>query len=583
MDFVMSELLGLDELLTIERFSHVTRADVSGLLAEAGRFNAEVIAPLNRTGDEVGSVVDAEGNVTTPPGFAAAYTRYCEAGWPGIQFDPEYGGGGLPWLVGIANQELTVSSNMAFSLCPMLTQGAIEALSLHGSDEQKATYLEAMITGRWSGTMNLTESEAGSDVGALRARAVPNDDGTWSITGTKIFITWGDHDMAENIVHLVLARTPDAPVGTRGISLFLVPKFLVEPDGSPGRRNDVRCVSLEHKVGIHASPTAVMAFGEQGGATGYLIGGVNRGMAAMFTMMNNARLTVGLEGLAVSERAYQMAAGYAQERRQGRAVGSDPSRPSPIVEHPDVRRMLMTMRSSIEAMRCLLYLNARSIDEAAAFDDATARQHASELVALLTPLSKAWSTDLGVELTSLAMQVYGGMGYVEETGVAQHWRDSRIAPIYEGTNGIQAIDLVMRKLPMRDGGVVKDLFGEMSGTAVELSRAGFEDLAEMLRSGLDVTTGATDWLLAAELNDRLAGATPYLRMLGTLVGAWLMARSALVADQRLTTGAADKQFYEAKIATATYFVTQVLPSVSGLVASVEAGADALMAIPSDAL
>ncbi len=582
MHFVLNELLDLESLLALDRFSHVDVDDVAGLLAEAGRFNAEVIAPLNRVGDEIGSRVDEDGQVTTPPGFADAYAAYCEAGWPGIQFDPDYGGGGLPWLVGLANQELTVSASMAFSLCPMLTQGAIEALTVHGSEEQKDRYLEAMITGRWSGTMNLTEPEAGSDVGALRTRATPNDDGSWSIAGTKIFITWGEHDMAENIIHLVLARTPDAPPGTKGISLFIVPKFLVDDDGSLAGRNDVRCVSLEHKLGINASPTAVLAFGEAGGAIGYLIGEEHRGMQYMFTMMNNARLTVGLEGLAVAERSYQMAAEYARTRKQGRAVGAEPGTSSPIVDHPDVRRMLMTMRAGIEAMRGLLYLNALAIDHAAALDDEEARRAADERMALLTPLSKGWCTDLGVELTSLAIQVYGGMGYVEETGVAQHWRDSRIAPIYEGTNGIQAIDLVMRKLPMREGGVVGDLLADMAATNLQLTEAGLDHLGAAFGDALTAARDATAWLLAADVNDRLAGATPYLELLGTLTGGWMMARSALVADVQLRSGTADKDWYEQKLATAAFFLTQRLPRAIGLVPSITAGVAPLVAIDAEA-
>ena len=579
--FVINELLGLEELLTFEQFSHVDSEDVAGLLAEAGRFNAEVIAPLNQVGDQQPSSLDAEGNVTASPGFKNAYEQYQKAGWTGIQFDPEYGGGGLPWLVGIANQEFTSSANMAFSLCPMLSQGSIEALSAHGSDEQKALFLEKMVTGVWSGTMNLTESQAGSDVGALTTRAIPRDDGTYAITGTKIFITWGEHDMTENIVHLVLARLPDAPPGTKGISLFIVPKYLVNQDGTLGDRNDVRCVSIEHKLGIKASPTAVMSYGENGGAVGHLVGEPHQGMRYMFTMMNNARLTVGLEGLGLAERAYQDAVVFSKERIQGTAVGS--REPVAIADHPDVRRMLLTMKASIEAMRALIYLNAKSIDDAHFHPDDQTRKHADELVALLTPLSKAWCTDLGVELTSLAIQVFGGMGYIEETGVAQHWRDARIAPIYEGTNGIQAIDLVMRKVPMDDGAVLDRLLADIRSTSEALAAQGLTDLAEALETSQQTVSDVTDLVRESAPADKLAGATPYLRMLSTLVGGWLMAKSGLIASKRLVevAGSPDAAFYEAKVATARFFITQTLPAAMGLEASVRGRIDALMAVDLD--
>ncbi len=581
MRFVLSELLELDALTKLEPFGHADTETVMGLLEESGRFNREVIAPTNRIGDIESSVLGSDGKVTVPDGFAEAYQQFVAAGWGGIQFDPEYGGGGLPWVVGLANQELTVSANMAFSLCPMLTQGAIEALSSHGSEALKERYLAKMISGEWSGTMNLTEPHAGSDVGALTTKAVPNDDGTWSIIGNKIFITWGEHEMSDNIVHLVLARTPGAPPGTKGISLFLVPKYLVGADGSLGERNDVRCVSLEHKLGIKASPTAVMAFGEGSSAIGELIGEENQGMRYMFTMMNNARLTVGLEGLAVAERAYQPALVYAQERLQGRAPGAEPGTSSPIIEHPDVRRMLMTMKASIEAMRALLYLNARSIDYAKFGEDEATRAANEELTQILIPLSKAWCTDLGVELTSLAVQIFGGMGYIEETGIAQHFRDARIGPIYEGTNGIQAIDLVMRKLPMRSGEAIRTYLTTIAKTADEASEAGGQ-LAQMgvrLSSAVAATQRVTNWLLETDATDRLAGATPYLRMLATVSGGWLMVRSALIAAARLAEGGPSGDFYEAKIATAAFFTEQILPTAEGLEPAVTAGVEQLNAIP----
>jgi alkylation response protein AidB-like acyl-CoA dehydrogenase len=445
-----------------------------------------------------------------------------------------------------------------------------------------------MIAGTWTGTMNLTEPEAGSDVGALRTKALPatdrdgNRDGSWRITGQKIFITFGDHDLADNIIHLVLARVPGAPPGTKGISCFIVPKFLVNPDGSLGGRNDVRCVSIEHKLGIHASPTCVMSYGDEGGAVGYLVGEANAGMRYMFHMMNVARLSVGLEGLAIAERAYQASLAYAWQRRQGRAVGAPATERSLIVEHPDVRRMLLTMKAQIEAMRGLLYSNAAAMDRARHDADADQRQAAEERVELLTPVCKAWCTDLGVSVTSLAVQVHGGMGYVEETGVAQYYRDSRIAPIYEGTNGIQAIDLVARKLTIRGGGAVKDLLGDMDALAADLAGAGggLEPVRLGLVNGIDTLRQASDWLLGrvtTDPNDALAGATPYLEMFGLVVGGWLLARSALAAHRQLAGGAGDAGFLSDKVATARFYCQQLLPAVGGLLPAVTAGAAPLFA------
>ncbi len=583
MDFVLRHVVDLDGVRKLNGFEYADADTVQGLLTEFARFAEEQIAPLNVVGDQQGSSLQPDGTVKTPDGFKEVYSRYVEAGWSGVQFDAAYGGGGMPWLVGVAAQEILTSSNMAFSLCPLLTQGAIEALSQHGSEEQKATYLEKLITGEWTGTMNLTESQAGSDVGALTSKAIPQSDGSWLITGTKIFITWGEHDMADNIIHLVLARTPDGPPGTKGISLFIVPKYLVEADGSLGERNDVTCVSLEHKLGIHASPTCVLSFGDEGGARGWLVGEENQGMRAMFTMMNTARLTVGLEGLAVSERAYQQAVSYALERKQGRAVGAEPGTHSLIVEHPNVRRMLMTMRAYNEAMRALLYLNAEAIDKSHHLADETEREASAGLAALLTPISKAWSTDLGVELTSLALQVHGGMGYVEEAGAAQHFRDARIAPIYEGTNGIQAIDLVLRKLPMAGGQVVKDLIADMRATADSLT----DDLAPMgssLERSIGALEAATAWLASAgSPNDALAGANPYLQMFGTVIGGWLLARSARAALELLAGGTGDKTFLEAKVATARFYSNQLLPQAEGLLPAVTAGIDELVAIAPEQL
>ncbi|MDH4168551.1 MAG: acyl-CoA dehydrogenase [Acidimicrobiia bacterium] len=554
-----------------------------GFLEEAGRFMVEVLAPLNRVGDTQGSVRNDDGSVTTPDGWVEAYRQYVEAGWGAVSFDEAYGGGGFPHTVSLAIQEMMTSANMGFSLCPLLTQGAIEMLTHHGSEEQKETYLPKMVTGEWAGTMNLTEPDAGSDVGALRTRAVPVGDGTYRISGTKIFITYGDHDLSDNIIHLVLARTPDAPPGTKGISCFIVPKFVLDDDGSPGVRNDVACVSIEHKIGIHASPTCVMSFGENDGAVGYLIGEENQGMRYMFTMMNNARLSVGLSGLSLAERALQQSLTYAVERTQGRAIGAPAGASSPIIDHPDVRRMLMSMRSKVDAMRALLYLDAGAVDRADRHPEADVRVRNDELAQLLTPISKAWCTDLGVELTSTAIQIHGGMGYVEETGVAQYWRDSRITPIYEGTNGIQAMDLVMRKLPMDGGRVITRFLDDMSATVAELRRAGgpVDPLADPLEAAVAVLAETTGWLAENGMGDpaaALAGATPYLEMMGLVTGGWLSARSALAAHRALEAGTDDQDFYRAKIASASYFCTQELPRAHGLRAAVTAGAEALFAL-----
>jgi alkylation response protein AidB-like acyl-CoA dehydrogenase len=587
--FVLERVVDLQGLAKLEAYHHADPDTCFGIIEEAGRFLAEVFGPLNRIGDQVGSILDHAGNVVTPPGFRQAYQAYVDAGWGAVPFEPAFGGGGFPWVVAVVIQEILTSANMAFSLCPLLNQGAIDMLTRFGTPEQQATFLEKMIAGVWTGTMNLTEPEAGSDVGALRTKAVPSGggDGSWRITGQKIFITFGDHDLADNIIHLVLARIPGAPPGTKGISCFIVPKHLVNPDGSLGERNDLRCVSIEHKLGIHASPTCVMSYGDNGGAVGYLVGEANAGMRYMFHMMNVARLSVGLEGLAIAERAYQASRLYAQQRRQGRAVGAPATVSSPIVEHPDVRRMLLTMKAQTEAMRCLLYTNAAAMDRARHGADADERQANQELVDLLTPICKGWCTDVGVSVTSLAIQVHGGMGYVEETGVAQYYRDSRIAPIYEGTNGIQAIDLVMRKLPLRGGGVVKSLLGDMDSVVGELAEAGpdLDPIRVGLGNGIEVLRQASAWLLgrvASEPNDALAGATPYLELFGLVAGGWLLARSALAAHRQLAAtaggGADDEEFLAAKVATARFFCQQLLPGTAGLVPAVTAGAAGLYQI-----
>jgi 3-(methylthio)propanoyl-CoA dehydrogenase len=564
--FTLEHVAGLREISTWPGLEHADLETTVGVLEEAGRFVAEVIAPLNRIGDDVGSRLHADGTVTTPTGTPEAYRRFVDAGWAALSFPAEYGGGGFPWVTTIAFQEMMTSANMGFSLCPLLTQGAIELLLHHASEEQRATYLPKLLTGEWTGTMNLTEPDAGSDVGALRSRAVPKDDGSYRISGTKIFITYGEHDLADNIIHLVLARTPGAPAGTKGISVFIVPKFLVSSDGSLGERNAVECLKVEHKLGIHASPTCVMEFDE---ATGFLIGDECTGMRSMFTMMNNARLSVGLEGLSVAEASFQHAVAYAHDRRQGRVTGASGAEPSAIVEHPDVRLMLGTMRAYIDALRALLYFDASQVDRAKLHPDPDERRSASELVSLLTPVCKAWSTDLGVELSSLGLQVHGGMGFIEETGAAQYWRDSRIAPIYEGTNGIQAIDLVLRKLSLGGGAVFDRLLETVATDAGKTP-----ELAAVLR----VTAELRAALAAGRVDDALAGATPFLRMLGTLLGDWLLQRIAAISSGLLDHGDGDGDYLRQRIAVAALYRGRILPSVLGLEASATAGVADLAAL-----
>jgi alkylation response protein AidB-like acyl-CoA dehydrogenase len=583
--FVLEHVVGLEDLSSLPGYEHVEAEDVFDALDEAGRFLSEVVAPTNTIGDTQGIKRNDDGSVTVPDEMVAAYKQFVEAGWAAVKGDMEYGGHGFPGVMATAIQEMMTASNMAFSLCPMLTTSAVEAMEHHGSDELKATYLEKLITGEWTGTMALTEPEAGSDVGALRTKAWQEDDGTWRVQGTKIFITWGEHEMADNIIHFVLARAPGAPPGTKGISLFLVPKYLVNADGSLGELNDVECVGVEHKLGIHASPTAVMAYGEQRGAVAYLVGEVNAGMRCMFTMMNDARLHVGLEGLGLSVRAYQLALNYAMERRQGRAIGAPKDQASPIIEHPDVRRMLMTMKANIEAMRALMLDTSAAGDLSAKGADEEARLRGANRAALLTPIAKAWSTDLGIEITSLGIQIHGGMGFVEEAGAAQHWRDSRIAPIYEGTNGIQAIDLVMRKVPLAEGAVVGAYLDEMQATADDLKAAGngLAAVGESLAAGVDGLRETTGWLLASsDPNDALAGATPYLRQFGIVAGGYYLARSAKVAHELLAANG-DDPWLQAKIDTCAFYADQILPQAAGSAPAVTVGAPQLFAIGPDML
>jgi len=604
MAFVLRHIAKLDEICTLGDFEEITADDLDAVLEEAGRFASEVIAPTNRIGDTQGSSRNPDGSITTPEGFQTAYKSYVQAGWGAAPFEAEWGGGNQPWVLGCAISEMLTAANLAFSLCPMLNQGAIHLLSSHGTDEQKARWLPKLISGEWSGTMNLTEPQAGSDVGSLTTKAVRQDDGSYRLSGQKIFITWGEHDLTDNIVHLVLARTPDAAPGTKGISCFIAPKFKVNTDGSLGERNDIHCVSIEHKMGIHASPTCVLQYGESSdGAVAEIVGEEQQGMRYMFTMMNNARLGVGIQGLAVSERALQQAMAFAQERRQGRTLTSEPGQQVPIVAHPNVKRMLLTMKSVIEAMRCLLYYSAAFVDWADHSPSSQDAALAQERVDLLTPLCKAWCTDWANEITSLNIQIHGGMGYVEETGAAQHYRDVRIAAIYEGTNGIQALDLIGRKLPIRGGAAIVELLTEIAEVGTVLT--GFtgrgqrdggstqpdnhaESLANMwpaLAQALEATTSATQWLTENPGEPAMAGATPYLKLLASLVAGWLMAKSALAAHAELAqldgTGTETQKksnLLKSKILTAEFFCTQILPTATALLPATTSGDRPLTAI-----
>lgn len=563
MRFALREVAGLSGVAALPGYEHATDDTIDAVLEEAAKLAGNGLAPLNREGDKVGAKLE-NGVVRTAPGFAAIYKEFVEGGWNSLPFDPEFGGQGMPWLLATTVQEMWQAANMGFGLVLLLNQGAIDAIHHHGSDAQKATYLPKMISGEWTGTMNLTEPQAGSDLGQLKSRAVKNGD-HYLVTGQKIFITYGEHDMAENIVHLVLARTPDAPAGVRGISLFIVPKYLANEDGTPGKRNDLRCVSLEHKLGIHASPTCVMSFGDDGGAVGYLVGEEGRGLSYMFTMMNNARLSVGIQGLAIAERAYQQAAAFARTRVQSKDDGSPKPASVAIVHHADVRRMLMSMRSQIEAMRALGYYTAAGIDGALKQPDKEAGRRIQDRVDLLIPIVKAWFTDLGNEIASTGVQIHGGMGFIEETGAAQHLRDARILPIYEGTNGIQARDLVGRKVAKDGGETMLALVAEMRATAEEMKAAPGDDI-EAIRAGLaaaaDALEDATKWVgqsVKAELVNALAGSVPFLRLAGTALGGWLLARSALVAQNKLAARDGDPAFLEAKLVTARFYAEVILP------------------------
>ena len=576
MQFVIGELAGLDTLTALPEWQDIDAETVGAVLQEAGRFASEVLAPLNQTGDRRG-VICKENNVITAPGFREAYQQYVTSGWNRLGFDEKYGGQSMPNLVGAAVQEMWKSANLAFSACFQLTQGAGEAVFQRSNEEQRKKFLPAMIEGRWTGTMNLTEPQAGSDLAAVRTRAVRQEDGSFRVFGQKIFITYGEHDLTENIIHLVLARTPDAPPGVKGISLFIVPKFLVNEDGTLGPRNDAFCLSVEHKLGIHGSPTCVLSYGDQGGAVGYLIGEENRGLEYMFTMMNVARISVGLEGVGIAERAYQQAREYARTRVQGRDIsGGDAS--VPIIRHPDVRRMLLLMKAQTEATRALAYVVVAARDLAGHHPDEKIRQRNQAFVDLMTPVVKGWSTETGIEIASLGIQVHGGMGYVEETGAAQHWRDARITTIYEGTTGIQSNDLIGRKIVKDQGRTIRAVLEEMHAFAGELDGpdASMLSIKNSLVQGIDALAAAAEYIVTgyqAAPRKVMFGAVPFLKLFGIVAGGWQLARGAKVSVARLAEGKGDPAFYKAKIATAHFYAEHVLASAPGLAHAVIHGGE----------
>ena len=565
--FVLKTITGIEELAGHERFAEAAPDLVEAIVEGVGEFAAGEFAPLYRIGDTVGARL-IDGSVKMPEGYREAYQHYVEAGWSALSAPADHGGQGLPFSLATVALDSLGAANMAFALCPILTVGAIEALHHHGSDQQKALYLPKLSTGEWTGTMNLTEPQAGSDVGALRATATPRGDGTYAIRGQKIYISFGDHDMADNIIHLVLARTPDAPAGTKGISLFLVPKYRLDADGNPGEANGIKTVSIEHKMGINASPTCVLQFGEEGESVGELIGPEFGGMRAMFTMMNNARLNVGLQGVQIAEGATQKALWFARERVQSARAGAGRD-PVAIIEHPDVRRMLLRMKAGTEAIRALLYYASGQVDRAN-----LGVPGAREMVDLLTPLAKTYGTDLGSEIASLGVQIHGGMGYVEETGAAQYYRDIRIAQIYEGTNGIQAADLVGRKLGMAGGDVVRGLIAEVQADA-----GNHPALAALAGDVAEVT----EYMVGADVDDRLAGSYPYCTMMAVMTAGWLMLKQSHAAQAMLDAGEGNADFLKAKLVTTRFYLERMVPEASGLKAAAMAGADLLYALDAEAL
>lgn len=585
MQFVLNELAGLSDINALPGYEDATPDLVDAVLEEANKFASNVLSPINYSGDQEGAKW-ADNAVTAATGFKEAYQQFVENGWCAIGANPEHGGQGLPKLVSTAVGEMWKASNMSFGLCPMLTGGAIEALEIAGSDELKGIYLDKLVSGEWTGTMNLTEPSAGSDLAAVRTRAEPQADGTFKVFGQKIFITWGDHDMADNIIHLVLARTPNAPEGVKGISLFIVPKFLVNADGSQGARNDAYCVSIEHKLGIHASPTAVMAFGDNGGAIGYLVGEENRGLEYMFIMMNEARFNVGMEGVAQCERAYQRAALYAKERIQGTELGVRTGEKVAIIKHPDVRRMLMSMRAQAEATRALAYVVAAAQDKARKHPDEAVREENRAFADLLIPVVKGWSTETAIEVTSTGVQVHGGMGYMEETGAAQHLRDARIASIYEGTTAIQSNDLIGRKMAREGGATMKATIAKVKAFDAELAAQTAPHFAEIrtrLATAIAALEKAADWMLEnykPNIKAAHAGSVPFLKLVGLTMGGWQMARAAVLAQAQIAAGSSDP-FYQAKIITSRFYADHQLTQVPGLAEAIVGGAAATLEMPED--
>ena len=588
MQFVLRELAPLEEVAKLPGCGDVTLEVAEAILKEAAKFAGGVLSPLNVVGDREGARVK-DGEVSTATGWRDAYRQFVDGGWNALSVEPEYGGQGVPRLVSTLVEEMWHAANLSFALCPMLTRGAIDALEPKGSAELKARYLPKLTSGEWAGTMVLTEPGAGSDLSAVRTRAVPQQDGSYRLEGQKIFITYGDHDLTENIVHLVLARTPDAPEGVKGISLFVVPKVLVNADGSLGARNDVRCVSLEHKLGIHASPTAVLAFGDKDGAVGWLVGEENRGLEYMFVTMNAARFSVGLEGIGIAERAYQVAVAYARERLQGTELGTRSKEKVAIVRHPDVRRMLLLMKSRIEAMRAIACVTAAATDTARCHPDATRRARSQAFVELMIPIVKAWSTDNAIDIASLGIQVHGGMGFIEETGAAQFFRDARITSIYEGTNGIQAADLIGRKVARDKGEVIRGVIAEMRAVEAQLEQEKSETLsaiAARLRDGIGALEQAVQFIVstyATDVRRASVGAVPFLELFGTVAGGWQSARAALAAHRHLAAGGGEAGFYRAKLATARFYSDHVLVRAAGLARTVVAGAEGVFSIDDDQL
>jgi len=594
--FNMRELAGLQALNEIPAFADYDIDTAQAVLEECAKLNEDVIAPLNREGDKNPSYWK-DGKVFTTPGFKAAFHQYAEGGWQGLQHPVEFGGQGLPKTIGAACGEMLQSANMSFALCPLLTDGAIEALLTAGSEEQKALYIHKLIDGSWTGTMNLTEPAAGSDLAQVRTRAEPQPDGSYKIFGTKIFITYGDHDMAENIVHLVLARVAGAPEGVKGISLFIVPKFMVNADGSIGERNDVQCVSIEHKMGIKASPTAVLEFGDGTaasnvmgtgpGAIGYLVGQENRGLEYMFIMMNAARFGVGMQGVGIAERAYQKAVAYARDRVQSRPVDGSVAGSAAIIHHPDVRRMLMTMRALTEGCRAMSSVAAAAYDAAHHHPDAETRKQNQTFYEFMVPLVKGYSTEMSLEVTSLGVQVHGGMGFIEETGAAQYYRDAKILTIYEGTTAIQANDLVGRKT-VRDGAqMVKAVAGQIAATEAELAKrssAAAQSTLKHLKTAREAFVQSAEFIAGAgkgNPNAAYAGSVPYLMLAGNVVAGWQMARALIVAEDRLAAGE-EADFMHAKIATARFYAEHILPRATGLRDAIVEGADSVTELALDA-